>query len=86
MIKGMLAFALGFYVFAPFMGGQETPHIVSGQAQVVAGFANPDSWIREDLWVETEFDSDGDGLFGPYVRRSYPPGANEFWPETSSYL
>ena len=30
-------------------------------AQVVDGFANESDWIREVLWVETEFDSDGDG-------------------------
>jgi X-Pro dipeptidyl-peptidase len=34
---------------------------VDGQAQVVEGFADPEMWIRHDLWVETEFDSDGDG-------------------------
>jgi X-Pro dipeptidyl-peptidase len=34
---------------------------VDGQAQVVDGFADPESWIRHDLWVETDFDSDGDG-------------------------
>jgi hypothetical protein len=22
---------------------------------------DPKNWIREDLWVETEFDTDGDG-------------------------
>ncbi len=32
-----------------------------GQAQVVPAFDKPDEWIRHDLWVETEFDSDGDG-------------------------
>ena len=25
------------------------------------GFNNPQSWIKQDLWVEAEFDSDGDG-------------------------
>ena len=30
-------------------------------AQVVPGFADPAAWVREHLWVETEFDSDGDG-------------------------
>lgn len=34
---------------------------VDGQTQVVSAFADPGSWIREELWVETEFDSDGDG-------------------------
>ena len=38
-----------------------TPVFEDGQAQVVPAFADPSSWIRHDLWVETEFDSDGDG-------------------------
>lgn len=37
------------------------PVFVDGQAQVVKGFKSPKSWIQHDLWVETEFDSDGDG-------------------------
>jgi X-Pro dipeptidyl-peptidase len=37
------------------------PVFVDGQAQVVPAFADPATWIRHDLWVETEFDSDGDG-------------------------
>ncbi len=37
------------------------PVFEDGEAQVVQGFADPDYWIRHDLWVETEFDSDGDG-------------------------
>jgi X-Pro dipeptidyl-peptidase len=37
------------------------PLIVDGEAQVVDGFKNPSEWIWHDLWVETEFDSDGDG-------------------------
>ncbi|GAA3734325.1 Xaa-Pro dipeptidyl-peptidase [Plantactinospora mayteni] len=37
------------------------PVFVDGQAQVVPEFADPATWIRERLWVETEFDSDGDG-------------------------
>ena len=37
------------------------PVFVDGEAQVVPGFKDPDNWIRHDLWVETEFDSDGDG-------------------------
>jgi len=32
-----------------------------GQAQVVPAFSNSQEWIRETLWVETEFDSDHDG-------------------------
>ncbi len=37
------------------------PVFEDGEAQIVKAFEDPDMWIREDLWVETEFDSDGDG-------------------------
>ena len=37
------------------------PVFVDGQAQVVDAFNDPQAWLRHDLWVETEFDSDGDG-------------------------
>jgi X-Pro dipeptidyl-peptidase len=41
--------------------GRAAPVFVDGQAQVVPAFNNPEEWIRHDLWVETEFDSDDDG-------------------------
>jgi X-Pro dipeptidyl-peptidase len=34
---------------------------VDGQAQVVPAFSDTTEWIRERLWVETTFDTDGDG-------------------------
>ena len=37
------------------------PVFVDGQAQVVEAFSDSTRWIREELYVETEFDSDGDG-------------------------
>ena len=37
------------------------PIFENGEAQIVPEFNNPDDWIRHDLWVETEFDTDGDG-------------------------
>ena len=37
------------------------PVIENGEAQIVKRFEDPDMWIRHDLWVETEFDSDADG-------------------------
>jgi X-Pro dipeptidyl-peptidase len=37
------------------------PVFENGQAQVVPAFENPADWIRERLWVETEYDSDQDG-------------------------
>lgn len=39
----------------------QIPVIENGLAQVIPELENPDNWIREDLWVETEFDTDGDG-------------------------
>jgi X-Pro dipeptidyl-peptidase len=41
--------------------GVAVPVFKDGEAQVVKAFEDADYWIREDLWVETEFDSDGDG-------------------------
>jgi len=35
--------------------------IVDGEAQIVEGFADSEKWIEHYLWVETEFDTDGDG-------------------------
>ena len=37
------------------------PIISEGEAQKIPGFENQEEWIRHDLWVEAEFDSDGDG-------------------------
>lgn len=37
------------------------PHFVNGMAQVVPAFADSTRWIRQHLWVETDFDSDRDG-------------------------
>ncbi|MEO6597182.1 MAG: Xaa-Pro dipeptidyl-peptidase [Planctomycetota bacterium] len=37
------------------------PVFEDGQAQVVEGFSKSADWIRHFLWVETTFDSDGDG-------------------------
>jgi len=37
------------------------PVFENGEAQIVDAFNTPEKWIRHDLFVETEFDSDGDG-------------------------
>lgn len=36
------------------------PVFVDGQAQIVPAFEDQTQWVRHRLWVETEFDSDGD--------------------------
>ena len=40
---------------------QTQPVFVNGQAQVVPAFNVSAQWVRHRLWVETEFDTDGDG-------------------------
>ncbi len=37
------------------------PVVKNGEAQVVPEFSSRDEWIKEELWVETTFDSDDDG-------------------------
>ncbi|MGH7471233.1 MAG: Xaa-Pro dipeptidyl-peptidase [Longimicrobiales bacterium] len=37
------------------------PVFENGQAQIVEAFRDSTLWIRHELWVEAEFDSDGDG-------------------------
>ena len=41
--------------------GLRLPVVVDGQVQVVVELQDSTKWIREELWVETEFDTDGDG-------------------------
>lgn len=42
-------------------GNIPQPVIQNGEAQVVPEFSDRTTWIKEELWVETTFDSDGDG-------------------------
>jgi len=44
----------------PAVAGATGPVVVDGQSQPVFN-ADPSSWIRQELWVETESDSDRDG-------------------------
>jgi len=43
------------------VGEPRVPIVADGKTQPIPEFRDPDLWIRHDLWVETEFDSDGDG-------------------------
>ncbi|MFV0571446.1 MAG: Xaa-Pro dipeptidyl-peptidase [Xanthomarina gelatinilytica] len=65
-----------FLATFPFSFSQEkaTPVFENGEAQIVPAFSKPESWIRHDLWVETEFDTDGDGkLDRMHVSVTRPP-------------
>ncbi len=46
---------------AAYTQEKATPQFKDGEAQIVEAFNTPEKWIRHDLWVETSFDTDGDG-------------------------
>ncbi|MEM8713123.1 MAG: Xaa-Pro dipeptidyl-peptidase [Planctomycetota bacterium] len=46
---------------APAPTQAAAPVFKDGEAQIVDAFKKRSSWIQHSLWVETEFDSDGDG-------------------------
>jgi X-Pro dipeptidyl-peptidase len=56
---GLLAFSSPSW--AQNSTSKAVPVIKDGQTQIVEAFDTPDKWIRHDLWVETTFDTDGDG-------------------------
>lgn len=64
-LRTLRIWALALVAMGPWaqaqMGEKAVPVFEDGQAQVVEAFADPQDWIRHDLWVETEFDSDMDG-------------------------
>lgn len=62
----MLLFVLvsaQLFVQSDVIGQAKTivPVIINGEAQKIPEFEKAADWIKHDLWVETEFDSDGDG-------------------------
>jgi len=64
--EGLLLAVILASVWVPLVRAQEknepaVPVIKDGETQIVKRFEDPDMWLRHDLWVETEFDSDGDG-------------------------
>ncbi|WP_250434824.1 Xaa-Pro dipeptidyl-peptidase [Hanstruepera flava] len=67
----VVLFSITDYVKAQDQVG---PIFENGEAQIVPEFNNPDKWIRHDLWVETTFDTDGDGkLDRMHVAVTRPP-------------
>ena len=56
----LLSFALAF-TFSVIAQEKAEPWFKDGEAQIVPAFENQNDWIRTDLWVETTFDTDGDG-------------------------
>src|SRR5688572_5753064 len=65
MIRKSFRFmSLAAAVVASSIGAQQPkagPVFQNGMAQIVPAFQDTAKWIRHDLWVETDFDSDRDG-------------------------
>lgn len=62
--RGLAAAAMLLPAFTSGAAAQREPAAPifrDGQAQVVPAFADSSTWIHQHLWVEGEFDSDGDG-------------------------
>jgi X-Pro dipeptidyl-peptidase len=56
-----IALAFSSLSFAQQAITKAIPVFKDGEAQIVDAFNDPEKWIRHDLWVETKFDTDGDG-------------------------
>ena len=61
MIPVFTAVATAIALAPASVDAQATHVIENGEAQVVEAFADTSTWIRQELWVETGFDTDGDG-------------------------
>jgi len=66
MIRSLSPAALVLLVLPTVASGAQEakaagPVFVDGEAQVVPAFSDAKQWVIHDLWVETEFDTDGDG-------------------------
>src|SRR6185503_2522443 len=59
-LTAVIAGPIGLTV-AGAQAAKARPDFTDGQAQIVPAFQDQSQWIREKLWVETEFDSDKDG-------------------------
>jgi X-Pro dipeptidyl-peptidase len=65
-MKRIFSLLYAFAILGVFAAQSQTlekakPVFKNGEAQVVAAFNDPSNWIIHDLWVESSFDSDGDG-------------------------
>ena len=64
LAKRFVALVVLASLVAPAAASAQTragPVFVNGMAQVVPAFSDSTQWIRQNLWVETDFDSDRDG-------------------------
>ncbi|GGI58386.1 Xaa-Pro dipeptidyl-peptidase [Winogradskyella haliclonae] len=57
----VLAFIAISISFVSISQEKAKPIFKDGEAQIVEAFSDASKYLRHDLWVETEFDTDGDG-------------------------
>lgn len=61
-IKSNIALSLALFITGIAISQQKAgPIFKDGEAQIVEAFSDTATYLRHDLWVETEFDTDGDG-------------------------
>lgn len=53
-----------------------SPIFEDGESQIVPAFSYEKKWIRKDLWVETDLDTDGDGKLDRMHVACYPTITN----------
>lgn len=63
MVLASLLMAVIGFITSPALQAQKKagPVFIDGMTQIVPEFSNSADWIIHDLWVETTFDTDGDG-------------------------
>jgi X-Pro dipeptidyl-peptidase len=60
-IKSLRPVAIASFIVVNCIAQEKAqPIFKDGEAQIVDAFSDPKTWIRHDLWVETDFDTDGD--------------------------
>lgn len=57
----ILTIAVWIFALSAIAQEKAQPWFKDGEAQIVPAFENQSDWIRTDLFVETTFDTDGDG-------------------------
>ncbi|MFM8596373.1 MAG: Xaa-Pro dipeptidyl-peptidase [Flavobacteriales bacterium] len=60
-MKTIFYLTLGLTFLNHTFAQQAKPIFREGQAQIVPAFNKPSDWIKEELWVQTNFDSDQNG-------------------------
>lgn len=60
-MKKLFCLTLGLSFLTHTFAQQAKPQFLNGEAQIVSAFSNQSDWIKEELWVQTNFDSDVNG-------------------------